>query len=157
MEWVKEWISNRVPDSYPVAIDVFWGWEKIGGRDEGKIATSRFRSLETCRSFCFLKGNGTFLVFFFCSVSFETFIYLLLTLKTGSRKYFYAFSRVLVVSPAWLMHGKLRIPGKAWTISMVLFIVNCGLKVGNAFLYIFSRFLSFTDSRYVWLLMFALL
>ena len=43
------------------------------------------------------------------------------------------------------MHGKLRIPGKAWTISMVLFIVNCGLKVGNSFLYIFSRFLSFTE------------
>ena len=39
----------------------------------------------------------------------------------------------------------LRIPGKAWTISMVLFIVNCGLKVGNSFLYIFSRFLSFTE------------
>ena len=43
------------------------------------------------------------------------------------------------------MRGKLRIPGKAWTISMVLFIVNCGLKVGNSFLYIFSRFLSFTE------------
>ena len=25
------------------------------------------------------------------------------------------------------------------------FIVNCGLKVGNSFLYIFSRFLSFTE------------
>ena len=34
---------------------------------------------------------------------------------------------------------------RAWTISMVLFIVNCGLKVGNSFLYIFSRFLSFTE------------
>ena len=34
---------------------------------------------------------------------------------------------------------------KAWTISMVLFIVNCGLKVGNSFLYIFSRFLYFTE------------
>ena len=43
------------------------------------------------------------------------------------------------------MRGKLRIPGKAWAISMVLFIVNCGLKVGNSFLYIFSRFLSFTE------------
>ena len=51
----------------------------------------------------------------------------------------------LVVSTAWLVCGKLRIPGKAWTISMVLFIVNCGLKVGNSFLYIFSRFLSFTE------------
>ena len=28
---------------------------------------------------------------------------------------------------------------------MVLFIVNCGLKVGNSFLYIFSRFQSFTE------------
>ena len=28
---------------------------------------------------------------------------------------------------------------------MVLFIVNCGLKVGNSFLYIFSRFLHFTE------------
>ena len=28
---------------------------------------------------------------------------------------------------------------------MVLFIVNCGLKVGNSFLNIFSRFLSFTE------------
>ena len=99
--------------------------------------------------FVFLKVTALFWFFFFCSVSFETFIYLLLTIKTGSKKYFYAFSRVLVVSPAWLVHGKLRIPGKAWTISMVLFIVNCGLKVGNAFLYIFSRFLYFTDSRYV--------
>ena len=36
-------------------------------------------------------------------------------------------------------------PAKAWAISMVLFIVNCGLKVGNSFLYIFSRFLSFTE------------
>ena len=43
------------------------------------------------------------------------------------------------------MRGKLRIPGKAWAISMVLFILNCGLKVGNSFLYIFSRFLSFTE------------
>ena len=34
---------------------------------------------------------------------------------------------------------------RAWTISMVLFIVNCGLKVGNSFLYIFSRFLSFKE------------
>ena len=33
----------------------------------------------------------------------------------------------------------------ACAISMVLFIVNCGLKVGNSFLYIFSRFLSFTE------------
>ena len=29
-------------DSYPVAIYVFWEWEKIGGRDEGKIATLFF-------------------------------------------------------------------------------------------------------------------
>ena len=36
-------------------------------------------------------------------------------------------------------------PAKAFAISMVLFIVNCGLKVGNSFLYIFSRFLSFTE------------
>ena len=44
------------------------------------------------------------------------------------------------------MRGKLTIfPAKAWAISMVLFIVNCGLKVGNSFLYIFSRFLSFTE------------
>ena len=28
---------------------------------------------------------------------------------------------------------------------MVFFIVNCGLKVGNSFLYIFSRFLSFKE------------
>ena len=28
---------------------------------------------------------------------------------------------------------------------MVLFVVNCGLKVGNSFRYIFSRFLSFTE------------
>ena len=36
-------------------------------------------------------------------------------------------------------------PAKAFAISMVFFIVNCGLKVGNSFLYIFSRFLSFTE------------
>ena len=33
----------------------------------------------------------------------------------------------------------------ACAISMVLFIVNCELKVGNSFLYIFSRFVSFTE------------
>ena len=93
----------------------------------------------------FLKGNGTFLVFFFCSISLLTFIYLLLTIKKVSKKYFYAFSGVLVVSLAWLVRGKLSIPGNAWTISMVPFIVNCGLKVGNSFLHIFSRFLSFTE------------
>ena len=74
-----------------------------------------------------------------------TSIYLLLTIKKVSKKYFYAFSGVLVVLLAWLVRGKLRIPGKAWTISMVLFIVNCELMVGNSFLYIFSRFLSFTE------------
>ena len=70
--------------------------------------------------------------------------------KKVSKKYFYAFSGVLVVSPAWLVRGKLRIPGKAWTISLVLFIVNYGLKVGNSFLYIFFSFsLFYRDSRYV--------
>ena len=57
---------------------------------------------------------------------------------------------------AWLVRGKLRIPGKAWTISMVLFIVKCGLKVGNSFLYIFFSFsLFYRDSTNVWLLMFV--
>ena len=76
--------------------------------------------------------------YFFCSISFVTSIYLLLTIKKVSKKYFYAFSGILVVSPAWLVCGKLRIPGKAWTISM-------GWRFGNSFLYIFSRFLSFTE------------
>ena len=90
------------------------------GRDEGKISFARDVQV-------FFKGNSTFLVFFFCSISFVTSIYLLLTIKKVSKKYFYAFSGVLVVSPAWLVRGKLRIPGKAWTISMVLFIVNCAV------------------------------
>ena len=83
----------------------------------------------------FFKGNATL-----CRLK-----YLFIINKKVSKKYFYAFSGVLVVSPAWLVRGKLRTPGKAWTTSMVLFIVNCGLKVGNSFLYSFSRFLPFTE------------
>ena len=50
-----------------------------------------------------------------------------------SKKYFYAFCSVLVVSLAW--YSLRKIPGKAiLTISTVL-LVNCGLKVGNSFLY----------------------
>ena len=44
--------------------------------------------IETCRSF--FKGNGTFLVFFFCSISFVTSSYLLKV----NKKFFYAFSGV---------------------------------------------------------------
>ena len=45
---------------------------------------------------------------------------------------------------------KIRIPGKAWTVSMVL-LMNCGLKGGTKFfsLYFFSFPLFYTDSRYV--------
>ena len=52
-------------------------------------------------------------------------------------------------------HKHVSIPGNAWTISMVLFIVNCGLKVGNSFLHIFSRFLSFTEIDFLCLYFFS--
>ena len=94
--------------------------------------------IKTCRSF-FFKDNGTFLVFFWLNILCDVYLFIINNKKV-SKKYFYAFSGVLVVSPAWLVRGKLRIPGKAWTISMVLFIVNCELKVGNSFLYIFLVF-----------------
>ena len=84
----------------------------------------KFRSLETCRSF--FKGNGIFLVFFLLNILCDVYLFIINNKKVR-KKYFYAFSGVLVVSPAWLVRGKLRIPGKAWTISMVLFIVNCGV------------------------------
>ena len=67
------------------------------------------------------------------------FISLFLSIKTfslWSKKYFYAFCGVLVVSLAWCSRGK--IPGKALlTISTVL-LGNCGLKVGNSFSLFFS-------------------
>ena len=92
----------------------------------------------------FLKITALFWYFFFRNILCDVYLFIINNKKV-SKKYFYAFSGVLVVSPAWLVRGKLRIPGKALAISMVLFIVNCGLKVGNSFLYIFSRFLSFTE------------
>ena len=79
-----------------------------------------------------------------------TSIYLLLTIKKLAKSIFMPFvAFLIVVSPAWLVRGKLRIPRKAWAISMVLFIVNCGLKVGNSFLYIFYRFLSLLQRFYI--------
>ena len=148
--------TRLVPSRYLI---VFWDERRLGirlrcaqgvmGRKEGKIATGRFRSLETCKcsqrcAGCFFKDDGTFLVFFFLNILCDVYLFIINNKKV-SKKYFYAFSGVLVFSPAWLVRGKLRIPGKALAISMVLFIVNCGLKVGNSFLYIFSRFLSFTE------------
>ena len=53
------------------------------GRDEGKIATGRFRS-----QVIFLKVTALFW-YFFCSASFVTFIYLLVTIK----EVFWRFSR----------------------------------------------------------------
>ena len=98
----------------------FWGERRLGvrlrrarglmGRDEGKIATSRFRSLETCKSSwrragLFFKGNGIFWLSILCDV------YLfIINNKKVSKKYFYAFSGILVVSPVVLVRGKLRIP-----------------------------------------------
>ena len=90
----------------------------------------------------FLKITALFW-YFFLNILCDVYLFIINNKKV-SKKCFYAFSGVLVVSPAWLVRGKLRIPGKAWTISMVLFIVNCGLKVGNSFLNIFCR-----DSTYV--------
>ena len=66
-----------------------------------------------------------------------TSIYLLITIKKVSKKCFYAFSGVLVVSPAWLVRGKL---AKDCRESMddldgsFYRELWCGLKVGNPFL-----------------------
>ena len=99
------------------------------GRDEGKSA------IHSRAGRFFLKVTALFLNFL-CSKSFVAFISLFLSIKTfslWSKKYFYAFCGVLVVSLAWCSRGK--IPGKALlTISTVL-LGNCGLKVGNSFLY----------------------
>ena len=56
------------------------------GRDEGKIATGRFRSQVS-----FLKVTALFWYFFFCSISFLTFIYLLLTIKKLAKSIFMPF------------------------------------------------------------------
>ena len=64
------------------------------------------------------------------------FISLFLSIKTfslWSKKYFYAFCGVLVVSLAWCSRGKIHRKALL-TISTVL-LGNCGLKVGNSFLY----------------------
>ena len=98
--------------------------------------------IETCRSL-FFKVKALFW-YFLLSILCDVYFFIINNKKV-SKKYFYAFSGVLVVSPAWLAPGKPGIPGNAWTISMVLFIVYCVLKVGNSFLHIFSRFLSFTE------------
>ena len=119
------------------------------GRDEGKIATGRFRSQVS-----FLKVTALFWYFFLLNILSDVYLFII-NYKKVSKKYFYAFSGVLVVSPAWLVRGKLSIPGNAWTILMVLFIVNCGLKVGNSFLHIFSRFLPFTDIDFLCLYFFS--
>ena len=84
----------------------------------------------------FFKVTALFL-YFLCSKSFgRLFISFFLSIKKfslWSKKYFYAFCSVLVVSLAWCSRRKN--PGKAMlTISTVL-LVNCGLKVGNSFLY----------------------
>ena len=76
-------------------------------------------------------------LYFLCSKSFgRLFLSFFLSIKKfslWSKKYFYAFCSVLVVSLAWCSRRKN--PGKAMlTISTVL-LVNCGLKVGNSFLY----------------------
>ena len=75
--------------------------------------------IETCRSF-FLKITALFWYFFFLNILCDVYLFIINNKKV-SKKYFYAFSGVLVVSPAWLVRGKLRTPGKAWAISMVLF------------------------------------
>ena len=85
----------------------FLGREKIGdqvevrarsqGKGRKKIATGRFSFsrdvqmlIETCRSF-FLKITALFWYFFFCSISFVTSIYLLLTIKKSQQKVFLCF------------------------------------------------------------------
>ena len=122
---------------------IFWDERRLGirlrharglmGREEGKIATGSLRAGP------FFKDNGTFLVFFLLNILCDVYLFIIINKKV-SKRYFYAFSGILVVSPAWLVRGKLRIPGKVWMISMVLFMVNCELKVGNSFLHIFLVF-----------------
>ena len=86
----------------------------------------------------FLKVMALFL-YFWCSKSFERlFLYFFLSIKKfslWSKKYFYAFCGVLVVSLAWCARGK--IPLKAMLAILTVLLVNCGLKVGNCFLYFF--------------------
>ena len=99
---VKSFIWHRlVPSRY---LSVSWGERRLGirlrcargliGREEGKIATGRFRSLQACKFsyrsaglFFFFKVTALFW-YFFCTVSFVTFIYIIWP-KKGNRKYFF--------------------------------------------------------------------
>ena len=149
--------SRLVPSRYSCVLGLREDWGLGWGARGGSHGKGRRKNSDWQISFAgiFLKGNGTFLVFFFLLNILSDVYLFIINYKKVSKKYFYAFSGVLVVSPAWLVRGKLRIPGKAWTISMVLFIVNCGLKVGNSFLHIFSRFLSFTEIDFLCLYFFS--
>lgn len=106
-----------------------WGARGLMERDEGSRAGR------------FFKGNGTFLVFFVLKILWAFISLFFLSIKKfslWSKKYFYAFCGVLVVSLAWCARGK--IPLKAMLAILTVLLVNCGLKVGNCFLYFFSFF-----------------
>ena len=75
--------------------------------------------------------------YFFCSISFVKSIYLLLSIKKSCL--FWHFSHFAGMACAREAKDSRE------SISTVLFIVNCELKVGNSFLHTFSHFLSFTE------------
>ena len=75
--------------------------------------------------------------YFFCSISFVKSIYLLLSIKKSCL--FWHISHFAGMACAREAKDSRE------SISTVLFIVNCELKVGNSFLHIFSHFLSFTE------------
>ena len=115
------------------------GWGGWGAR--GLLG----REWKLGRSF-FFKVTALFL-YFLCSKSFgRLFLSFFLSIKKfslWSKKYFYAFCSVLVVSLAWCSRRKN--PGKAMLTISTVVLVNCGLKVGNSFLF-FSLSLGFFEA-----------
>ena len=104
-----------------VRLGLGWGARGLMGR-EWKLGRSFFFHFSCI--FCAQNPLGVYFFLFFLSIK---------KFSLWSKKYFYAFCSVLVVSLAWCSRRKN--PGKAMlTISTVL-LVNCGLKVGNSFLY----------------------
>ena len=90
-------LYRLVPSRYLI---VFWDERRLGirlrrargvmGREEGKIATGRFRSLETCkcsqrRASRFFKDNGTFLVFFFLNILCDVYLFIINNKKVSKK------------------------------------------------------------------------
>ena len=85
--------SRLVPSRYSCVLGVREDWGLGWGARGGSHGKGRRKNSDWQISFAgiFLKGNGTFLVFVFCSISFLTFIYLLLTIKKLAKSIFMPF------------------------------------------------------------------